>query len=304
MENDLSMKDFEQAINSSFKKLDEGDIVDVTVIGVTDTEVMVDLGYYTEGIIPLEELSNNPQFSIKADIHTGDAFPAYVLGDDDKTGNIILSKKKADDVVAWDILEEALNTEKIYNVKIYQTTNAGVIAYLEGIRGFIPASQLSLSYEEDLEKWVGKHIDVVVITADRKNKKLVLSAKNVLRNIEANEKVSKIQKLQKGIITKGIIEKIAPYGCFVKLSDGISGLVHISQICGKHIKSPNEVVKVGQEVNVKIIDIKDGKVSLSIKQANENDEVVEDALSAPVEYSSGEEATTSLGSLLKNIKLQ
>ncbi|HWT27020.1 MAG TPA: S1 RNA-binding domain-containing protein, partial [Mobilitalea sp.] len=113
----------------------------------------------------------------------------------------------------------------------------------------------------------------------------------------------KIGKLQLGIVTTGIVEKIAPYGAFVNIGEGLTGLVHISQICGRRIKSPNEVIKEGEQVTVKVIDIKDGKISLSMKAVEEKEEVVEDVEEAPVTYSTGEEATTGLAALLKNIKL-
>ncbi|ROR23692.1 small subunit ribosomal protein S1 [Mobilisporobacter senegalensis] len=298
-----SMDEFKEELENSFHKISEGDIIKGTVIGVSDTEVTLDLRYYTEGIIKLEELSNDPRFSIKADIKIGDEISAEVIREDDGRGNILLSKKRADNVLAWDILKDALNNRTKYNVKIASEVKGGVVTYLEGIRGFIPASALSLNYVEDLSSYVGKTLEVIVITADEANNKLVLSGKEVEREKELADKNSKISKLQRGLVTKGTVEKITPYGAFINIGDGLSGLVHISQICGRRIKSPNEVLKEGEEVTVKIIDIKDGKVSLSIKAATEEEDVIEDVSSAPMEYSSGEEASTGLGSLLANIKL-
>ncbi|WP_455716662.1 30S ribosomal protein S1 [Anaerosporobacter sp.] len=299
----LTMDDFKEELNQSFKKIQEGDLLTGTVIGVSDTEVTVDLNYYTEGIIPLAELSNDPSFSIKADIQVGDTITAVVLREDERNGNIILSRKSATDVLAWDTLKEAMESKKRYNVKVASSVNGGVITYVEGIRAFIPASQLATHYVEDVESYVGQTLTVVVITVDEDKQKLVLSAREVLREEEALAKTNKISHLQIGLVTTGVIEKIAPYGAFVNIGDGLSGLVHISQICGKHIKSPNEVVKEGQEVTVKIIDVKDGKVSLSMKAVEENAEIVDDVEEISVEYSSGEEAGTGLGDLLANLKL-
>lgn len=298
-----SMDEFKDEINRSFKRIEEGDILKGTVIGISDTEVTVDLGYYAEGIIKLEELSNDPRFSIKADVVIGEEISATVIREDDGQGNILLSRKKADDILAWDSLRELQNNKTVKTVKIASTVNAGVITYLNGIRAFIPASQLSLKYVEDLESYVGKEIDVIVITVDEENNKLVLSGKEVEREKAIVDKNSKISKLQLGLVIAGTVEKIVPYGAFINIGDGLSGLVHISQICGKRIKSPNEVLKEGQEVNVKIIDIKDGKVSLSIKAVEEIEEVVEDIDETPFEYSTGGEAATGLASLLANIKL-
>lgn len=298
-----SMAEFEEEISRSMKKIREGDILSGTVIGVSDTEVMLDLGSYTEGIIRLEELSNDPRFSIKADIAVGDVIKAMVLREDDGQGNILLSKKQVDDILAWDKLKELLETKEVVSVKLQSAVNGGMIAYLEGIRAFVPASQLSLAYVEDLESWVGKTVDVIVITVDEDKKRLVLSARELLWQREQEEKQQRLNSLQKGLVTTGVIEKIAPYGCFVNIGEGLTGLVHISQICGKRIQSPNEVVKLGEEVKVKILDVKDGKISLSIKAVEEREEVVEEIEEAPVEYHSEGEASTGLASLLAGIKL-
>ncbi|WP_310602194.1 30S ribosomal protein S1 [Anaerosporobacter sp.] len=299
----LSMEDFKDEINQSFKKIREGDILTGTVIGVSDTEVTVDLNYYTEGIIPIEELSNDPRFSIKADVQIGESITATVLREDLRTGNLVLSKKSATDILAWDALKEAMESQKRYEVKIASSVNSGVVTYVEGIRAFIPASQLATHYVEDVEAYVGQTLTAVIITVDEEKQKLVLSAREVLREEESLAKTNKISHLQIGLVTTGVIEKITPYGAFVNIGDGLSGLVHISQICGKRIKSPNEVVKEGEEVTVKIIDVKEGKVSLSMKAVQEDSEIVEDVEEASVEYTSGEEAGTGLAGLLAGLKL-
>lgn len=298
-----SMDEFKEEIINSFQKIAQGDILKGTVIGVSDTEVIVDLRYYAEGIIKLEELSNDPRFSIKADITVGDEISAEVIREDDGHGNILLSKKRADSVLAWDVLKEALKNKTLFTVKVADAVNAGVITYLEGIRAFIPASHLSVNYVEDVSSFVGKTLEVIVITADDENNKLVLSAKEVEKEKIAADKVGKIAKLQKGVVTTGIVEKIAPYGAFVNIGDGLTGLVHISQICGRHIKTPSEVIKEGEEVKVKILDVKDGKISLSMKAVEENEYVLGEATSAPIEYSSGGDAATGLASLLANITI-
>lgn len=298
-----SMKEFEDQINQSMRKIQEGEIVTGTIIGISDTEVTVDLGYYAEGIIKLEELSNDPRFSIKADVVIGEQISATVIREDDGQGNILLSKKKADDILSWDALKDYMKNRTIVKVKIAQVVNGGVVTFLKGIRAFIPASQLSLNYVEDLDAWLNKEIEVLVITVDEDDNKLVLSGKEVERDKALEDKNSKILKLQLGLVTTGVIEKIVPYGAFVNIGEGLSGLVHISQICGKHIKSPNEVIKEGEEVKVKITDIKDGKISLSMKAVEEKSEVVEDVEEAPFEFTSGEQASTGLGDLLKKFKL-
>lgn len=298
-----SMDDYMDLIDKSFKKISEGDILKGTVIGISDTEVTLDLGYYTEGIIKLEELSNDPAFSIKDDIQLGEEISGIVLSSDDGYGNILLSKKRADDILAWDKLLEDSEDKKIVRVKIAQAVNGGVVAYLYGIRAFIPASQLSLTYVENLESWVGREIDALVITASKEDRKLILSGKEVEIDKADKEKAGKISSLSPGIVTTGIVEKIMPYGAFVGIGDGLSGLLHISQISEKRLKSPNEVIKEGETVTVKIIDVKDGKISLSMKAVQDKEEIVEDIEDTPSSYQSGGEATTNLASLLKNIKL-
>lgn len=298
-----SMDEFKDQINNSFKKIDEGDIIKGTVIGISDSRVTLDLNYYAEGVIKLEELSNDPRFSIKGDIKVGDELYATVLRKDDGEGNILLSKKKAEDVLAWDSLRDAMEKKTHKSIKIAQAVNGGVVTYLNGIRAFIPASQLSLTYVEDLEAFVGKEVMVVVITVDEDAKKLVLSAKEVEKEKALDDKNSKLSKLQIGLVTSGTVETIVPYGAFISIGDGLSGLVHISQICGKRIKTPHEVLKEGEEVTVKIIDIKDGKVSLSIKAVEEDAEVLDSVEDAAFDYTSSGEASTGLASLLANIKL-
>lgn len=297
----LSMADFETELERSFKKLKEGDIVTGTVIGVSETEVTIDLGSYSEGVIKLEELSNDPRFSIKADILVGDEVSGEVLYEDAE-GRIFLSRKKAYDVLSWDSLKEMQKNKTVCKVKIAEAVNAGVITYLNGIRAFIPASQLALEYVEDLSRFVGETLEVQVIETNQDDNKLILSAKGLAKEKALADKNSRISKLQTGLILTGKVETIMPYGAFINLGEDLSGLVHISQICGRRIKSPKEVIKEGDTVTVKVIDIKDGKISLSMKAVSEDSEVLDDVSEAEFEYTSGEDASTSLGSLLSNFK--
>ncbi len=297
-----SMAEFEVELENSFKKLKEGDIVTGIVIGVSESDVTVDLGSYSEGIIKLDELSNDPRFSIKADIQIGDEVSAEVLYEDAE-GRIFLSRKNAYDILSWDALKEMKKNKTVSNVKIAEAVNSGVITYLNGIRAFIPASQLSLQYVEDLDSFVGQKLNVQVIEVNQEDNKLILSAKELLKEKALEDKNSRISKLQPGLIVTGKVETIVPYGAFVNIGEDLTGLVHISQICGRRIKSPKEVIKEGDNVTVKIIDIKEGKISLSMKAVTENEEILNDVEEASFEYNSGEEASTSLGSLLSKFKL-
>lgn len=297
-----SMKDFEQELEASFKKIDEGDIITGTVVSVDETGVVLDLKYYTEGFIPAEEFSREPGFNLKKAVQPGEEIQATVLRKDDGQGNILLSRAEAAEVLAWDKLAELQKSGEALDVVVKGIVNGGAIAYVEGIRGFIPASKLALSYVEDTEEYLNKPLTVQVIDVDKAKKRLVLSAKELLREKADEERRNKISNIEVGFVTEGTVESLQPYGAFVDLGNGISGLVHISQICEKRIKKLSEAVNVGDKVKVKVIAIKDGKLSLSIKEASDlmAKEVEEEIFELP---ESGEEATTSLGSLFANIKL-
>ena len=163
----------------------------------------------------------------------------------DGQGNILLSRKEANAVLAWDVLTGYLEEKKEIAVKVSEVVNAGVVAYLEGIRGFIPASHLSLSYVENLEEYKGKTLEVRVITVDREKEKLVLSAREVLREKAREEQDHKVAMLVPGTVMEGTVESLQTYGAFVDLKDGLSGLVHISQISQRRIKKPSEMIKLG-----------------------------------------------------------
>ena len=303
MEVKETMETLATELEQSLTKVKEGDMLDGTVAGVSDTEVTVDLGLYSEGIIKREEVSNNPKFSLKKNIAVGDAVKVIVLTEDDGEGHILLSKKKADDIIAWDELKELLEAGTALDVKINGVVNGGVVTYLKGIRAFIPASQLAAGYVEDLNEYLNKVVTAKVITADADNRKLVLSVKAVERDKAAAKKQEKIARIQIGDVLEGKVESITNYGAFIDLGEGISGLVHISQISQKRIQSVNEVLKVGDDVKVKVTALKDGKLSLSMKALQETVEVTQTVKEETFKYEEKEMATTGLGALLAGLKL-
>lgn len=296
-----TMADYAAELEASFKEIREGDILTGTVIGISETEVTLDLKYYTDGIIRLEDYSEEPGFSLKDSVSVGDEISATVIRKDDGNGHILLSKKEANDVLAWDKLQEMMDNDEIITAKISGIVNAGVVVYVEGIRGFVPASKLSLSYVEDLNPYLFKEIRVKIITLEPANKKLVLSAREILLEEKAEERNSKIASIPVGLVTEGTVETLQPYGAFIDLGNGLSGLVHISQISNKRIKHPGVVLNEGDTVKVKVIDTKDGKISLSMKALEEvaAEEIEEETYELP----ETEAASTSLGSLFANIKL-
>ena len=170
---------------------------------------------------------------------------------------------------------------------------------VEGLRGFVPASKLSLSYIEDLETYLLKDIEVQVIDVDQANNRLVLSAREILKEKERKAREEQIANLKIGTVMQGTVETLQNYGAFVKLENGLSGLVHVSQISQKRVKVPSDVLNVGDTVDVKIIGIKDGKISLSMKVLEEAKEEPEEKVVIPKSENIG----TSLGDLFKNLKL-
>lgn len=205
-----------------------------------------------------------------------------------------------DDANPWNVVTSYMEKGTILPVKVEGIVNGGAIAMVEGLRGFIPASRLSLSYIEDLETYLLKDIEVKVIDVDQANNRLVLSAREILKEKEDKEKAAKIAAIQVGSIMTGTVESLQNYGAFVRLEDGVSGLVHVSQISQKRIKFPKDVLEKGQEVTVKVIGIKDGKISLSMKALEEEKEEEE---AVKVEIPKAENIGTSLGDLFKNLKL-
>ena len=250
----------------------------------------------------MENLSNDPTFDVFAEIFPGDVIEATVVALDDGAGNIELSKKEANDVLAWDKLKELMAQEAVVKVRIKESVKGGVVTYLEGIRAFIPASQIASDYVEDTSAWVGREIEAKITTVDKEKDKLVLSGKAVAREKETEARNHKISMMVPGSVLEGTVESIMPYGAFISLGNGISGLVHISQICQKRIASPHEVLKEGQKVKVKVLNTNDNKVSLSMKALEEEMVDTEDAGEVE-EYISNETAGTSLGSLLAGLKL-
>ena len=213
-----------------------------------------------------------------------------------------------DDANPWNRVAKYQADKTPIHVTISGVVTGGVIAMVEGLRGFIPTSKVSLSYVEDLETLLGQEIDVQVIDSDPSNNRLVLSARELLRKAEKEKMAEKIAQIEVGSVVHGKVENIQPYGAFVRLEDGLSGLVHISQVSHKRLESLKGVLNVGDEVDTKVIGVRDGKISLSIKALTEAPGKSYD--SAPrkdrperVKIPKAEKIGTSLGDLMKDIKL-
>lgn len=203
----------------------------------------------------------------------------------------------------WAGFEEKMKANTVITVEIAGVVKSGVVAYIDGVRGFIPASQLSTEYVEDLESWLGKMVDVMIIEAKEDEKRLILSGKKVARR---EERKKKFESITVGSVLEGTVESLQPYGAFIDLGDKISGLVHISQISTKRIKTPEDVLAVGDKVTVKVLSNEKRKISLSMRAVLEDAKKEEEA-AAPKEetfhYKEKGKASTNLGDLLKDIQL-
>lgn len=299
------MDDFKAELDKSFRVIKNGDLVKGIIVDINEDGVVLDIGYYAQGMIPNSELSNDPAFRPMFDLKIGDEISAVILDNDDGNGNVLLSMKDATDILAWDELEELLINQKKVTVKVDSAVNAGVVAYLKGIRGFIPASQLALEFVEDTSIYVGKSMDVVVITVDKAKSKLVMSAKSIAKADKLKDDAKKMSGIQKGMILDGKVESLQTYGAFVELENGLKGLVHISNISMKRLKKPSEVLSVGQQVKVKVIEIKDGKIGLSIKDVENNTtDIVTESEEMDFHYEDKDDVPNNpFAQLLKGIKL-
>ena len=299
-----TMEDYSRELEASFRTINQGDVLSGSVIEVNEEGVTLDLNYYAPGVIKAADMSRDPGYAILEQVHVGDTIQGVVVQKDDGAGNIRLSCVEAAEVLGWDKLQKYLEEKTILSVKVSETVNKGVTAYLEGIRGFIPASHLSLEYVEDLSPFVGRTLDVRVITVEKSRKKLVLSAREVLKEREAEQIRSKVAMMVPGTVLEGRVESLMPYGAFVDLGGGLSGLIHVSQISNRRIKTPSEVLSVGDTVKVKVLNTNNGKISLSMKETADSagTDHVEEKL--PSHYSSGGSVGTSLGDLLKGLKLK
>lgn len=295
-----TMADLMDELEATLKKIRVGDVVTGTVIDVTEDAVLVDLKSYCDGVIRKADLSEDPDFNMLEAIHPGDEITATVLATNDGEGNMVLSKKEANAILAWDKLRQMMEDRTVVKVKIQEVVNSGAIAYLEGIRGFIPASRLSDEYVEELAEWNGKTIEVTVITADEETRRLVLSGREAAREKKQAETNKKIAKCEVGAVMNGTVETLKDYGAFVALENGLTGLLHISQISTQRIKHPGVVLKEGQEVTVKIISTANNKISLSMKELIAEQEEAESH--ETYDYKEEGQASTGLGALLKGLK--
>src|ERR1700687_3923553 len=269
--NDIgSSEDFLAAIDKTIKYFNDGDIVEGTIVKVDRDEVLLDIGYKTEGVIPARELSIKHDVDPNEVVTVGDEVEALVLTKEDKEGRLILSKKRAQYERAWGTIEELKEKDEAVKGTVIEVVKGGLILDI-GLRGFLPASLFEMRRVRDLQPNIGKEIEAKIIELDKNRNNVVLSRRAWLEQTQSEVRSEVLAQLGKGQIRQGVVSSIVNFGAFVDLG-GVDGLVHVSELSWKHIDHPSEVVEVGQEVTVEVLDVDMDRerVSLSLKATQED----------------------------------
>jgi small subunit ribosomal protein S1 len=269
-ERDLTPEELVDAIEASLRDFKDGDIVEGTVVKIDRDEVLLDIGYKSEGVIPAKELSIRHDIDPNEVVHVGDKIEALVLQKEDKEGRLILSKKRAQYERAWGRIEEVMQSGSTIKGPVIEVVKGGLIVDI-GLRGFLPASLVDLRRVRDLHPYVGQEIEAKIIELDRNRNNVVLSRRAFLEESQSEGRKKFLESLQKGERRKGTVSSIVNFGAFVDLG-GVDGLVHVSELSWKHVDHPSEVVQVGQEVEIEILDVdlERERVSLSLKATQED----------------------------------
>ena len=269
--NDIgSADDFLAAIDATIKYFNDGDIVEGTIVKVDRDEVLLDIGYKTEGVIPSRELSIKHDVDPNEVVGVGDSVEALVLQKEDKEGRLILSKKRAQYERAWGTIEKVKEEDGVVEGQVIEVVKGGLILDI-GLRGFLPASLVEMRRVRDLQPYVGKTLEAKIIELDKNRNNVVLSRRAWLEQTQSEVRQTFLTQLQKGQIRSGVVSSIVNFGAFVDLG-GVDGLVHVSELSWKHIDHPSEVVEVGTEVTVEVLDVDMDRerVSLSLKATQED----------------------------------
>jgi small subunit ribosomal protein S1 len=267
---DLTPDELREAIEASLKNFNEGDILEGTVVRIDRDEVLLDIGYKSEGVIPTKELSIRHDVDPSQVVKVGDQVEALVLQKEDKEGRLILSKKRAQYERAWGRIEEVMQSGGTIKGPVIEVVKGGLILDI-GLRGFLPASLVDLRRVRDLHPFVGTELEAKIIELDRNRNNVVLSRRAFLEESQSEGRKKFLESLQKGERRKGTVSSIVNFGAFVDLG-GVDGLVHVSELSWKHVDHPSEVVQVGQEVEVEVLDVdlERERVSLSLKATQED----------------------------------
>ena len=269
--NDIgTAEDFLAAVDATIKYFNDGDLVEGTVVKVDRDEVLLDIGYKTEGVIPSRELSIKHDVDPGDVVSVGDLVEALVLTKEDKEGRLILSKKRAQYERAWGDIEKVKEEDGVVTGTVIEVVKGGLILDI-GLRGFLPASLVEMRRVRDLAPYIGQKIEAKIIELDKNRNNVVLSRRAWLEQTQSEVRSTFLNKLEKGQVRPGVVSSIVNFGAFVDLG-GVDGLVHVSELSWKHIDHPSEVVEVGQEVTVEVleVDLDRERVSLSLKATQED----------------------------------
>jgi small subunit ribosomal protein S1 len=267
---DVSDDQMNQMIDGTLTDFNEGDLVDGVVVKIEHDEVLLDIGFKSEGVIPARELSIRKDADPSEIVSLGDKLEALVLQKEDKDGRLVLSKKRAEYERAWISVEEKFKAGEPVTGEVIEVVKGGLILDI-GLRGFLPASLVDLRRVKDLDMYLHTELEARVIEMDRNRNNVVLSRRVLLEEGRKNERAEILAKLSKGMRLKGTVSSIVDFGAFVDLG-GIDGLVHISELSWNHVNHPSEVVKVGDEVEVEVLDVdlQRERISLGLKQTTED----------------------------------
>ena len=251
---------------STFPTINEGEVVNGTVVRVDKDEVLVDIGYKSEGVIPVSELSIRRSVNPSDEVSVGDEIAALVMTKEDAEGRLILSKKRARFEIAWKAIEQAHEQGEPVTGRVIEVVKGGLILDL-GVRGFLPASLVDIRRVQDLDEYTGQELRCKVIELNRSRNNVVLSRRAVLEDERKEMRQAILDKLNPGDVVEGTISNIVDFGAFVDL-DGMDGLIHISELSWSHVNHPSEVLEIGQKVDVKVLDIdrERQRISLGLKQ--------------------------------------
>ncbi|MFM8972774.1 MAG: 30S ribosomal protein S1 [Actinomycetota bacterium] len=261
---------FEDAVDATIVAFEDGDLVHGTVVKIDSDEVLLDIGYKSEGVIPSKELSIRNDVDPNQVVSLGEQLEALVLQKEDKDGRLILSKKRAQYERAWGTIEQKKENDEIVKGPVIEVVKGGLIIDI-GLRGFLPASLVDLRRVRDLQPWVGKELECKIIELDKNRNNVVLSRRAFLEETQREQRDEFLANLKPGEVRPGVVSSVVNFGAFVDLG-GMDGLIHVSELSWKHVDHPSSVVQVGDEVTVQVLDVdlSRERISLSLKATQQD----------------------------------
>ncbi len=253
VDNDMTDAEFEAALESSVQAMEEGRVIEGVVVKVDPDEVLLDIGWKSEGVIPVRELSIKADVDPKTIVKVGDVVAALIMNREDELGRLVLSKKRAQYEAAWGSIERIYTEDRTVQGTVIEVVKGGLIVDI-GLRGFLPASLVEMRRVRDLTPFIGQTLECKIIELDRNRNNVVLSRRKFLEETQSEFRNDFLTSLKPGEVRAGVVSSIVNFGAFVDLG-GVDGLVHVSELSWKHIDHPSEVVEVGDEVEVEVLSV-------------------------------------------------